>query len=90
MKAQEFYQKSDLDIDTRKEIFAFAEAYHAKKLILHSNVKSSCDKVDLSLVLSEHHKYILENNYTQNYIDTDLVAFEFMGMDYDEQEISKN
>jgi hypothetical protein len=53
-------------------------------------VKSDCDKVDLSLVLSEHHKYILENGYTRNYIDTDLVAFEFMGMDYDDQKISKN
>ena len=27
MTPQEFYQNSNLDIDTRKEIFAFADAY---------------------------------------------------------------
>lgn len=34
MKAKEFYQISDLDIDNHNEIFAFAEAYRNKQLII--------------------------------------------------------
>lgn len=41
----------------------------------------------LSKVLSNFHKFILENNYTKNYHDSDLVALEFMGVDFEEQVI---
>ena len=71
-----------------KELLEFID--ELEQLTIPVVLKSNCDKVDLSLVLSEYHKYILENGYTRNYIDTNLVAFEFMGMDYDDQKISKN
>ena len=47
-------------------------------------------KINLSEVLSNFHKFIIENKYNKEIHDSDLVAHEFMGMDYDEQKITSN
>ena len=50
---------------------------------------SNKNEVRLSKVLADFHEFIIENNYTKKYHDGNLIAFEFMSMDYDEQPIEK-
>ena len=47
-------------------------------------------EIELSKVLSDFHKFIIENNYTKEYHDSDSICNEFMGMNYDEQVVFKN
>ena len=50
---------------------------------------SSIKKVKLSKVLADYHEFIIENRYNKEIHDGNLVASEFMSMDYDEQLIIK-
>lgn len=50
---------------------------------------SNKNEFRLSKVLADFHEFIIENNYTKKSHDGELIAFEFMSMDYDEQPIKK-